>query len=156
MKREESLGYQINYLARLFADALRLRIAPFGVVPGQFAQLLTLYENDGVTQKQLCESVQIDQSTMAHTLARMRRDDLVTYAADPHDGRRSLISLTDRARAVEGDLVNAAQEVNRLATKGFTDKEVTQCLQLLTRLTENLRANLKNRPGDAPRGSRSP
>ena len=46
LPRQSSLGYQVNHLARLMAQALRERIAPFGVVPGQFAQLLALYEQD--------------------------------------------------------------------------------------------------------------
>ena len=34
-------------LARLMAQALRAKISPLGVVPGQFAQLLALYEEEG-------------------------------------------------------------------------------------------------------------
>lgn len=72
-----SLGYQVNHLARMLAQALRERIAPLGVVPGQFAQLLVLHEQDGLTQAQLCERVRIEQPTMANTLARMERDGLI-------------------------------------------------------------------------------
>jgi DNA-binding MarR family transcriptional regulator len=39
--------------------------------------LLTLFERDGRTQRELCEVASVDQSTMAKTLARMRRDGLV-------------------------------------------------------------------------------
>jgi len=83
MQRTESMGYLVNHLARLLANALRARTAPDGVVPGQFAQLLALYEQDGVTQAQLCEQVSIDQSTMAHTLKRMERDGLIRRVPDP-------------------------------------------------------------------------
>ncbi|HEY8111643.1 MAG TPA: helix-turn-helix domain-containing protein [Actinomycetes bacterium] len=47
-----------------------MRIAPHGVVPGQFAQLLALYEEDDLTQRELCDRIRIEQATMANTLQR--------------------------------------------------------------------------------------
>jgi DNA-binding MarR family transcriptional regulator len=122
---ESSLGYLVNHLARLLALALRDRIGPYGVVPGQFAQLLALYEADGLTQAELCARVQIEQPTMANTLARMERDGLITRTPDPADQRRSLVRLTAKARRLEPDLVAAAREINALATQGLTDDQIT-------------------------------
>jgi DNA-binding MarR family transcriptional regulator len=138
VRRTESLGYQVNHLGRLFAQALRARTARHGVLPGQFAQLLALYEEDGVTQGRLCERVSIDQSTMAHTLKRMERDGLVSREPDRSDGRRALIRLTGRARAIEADLIGAATTVNARATRGFTDEELDLCHRLVARMIENL------------------
>jgi DNA-binding MarR family transcriptional regulator len=122
---ESSLGYLVNHLARLLALALRDRIEPHGVVPGQFAQLLALYQADGLTQAELCARVQIEQPTMANTLARMERDGLITRTPDPADQRRSLVRLTAKARRLEPDLVAAAREINALATQGLTDDQIT-------------------------------
>jgi DNA-binding MarR family transcriptional regulator len=135
------VGYQVNHLGRLLAQALRIRIAPYGVVPGQFAQLLALYEREGLTQNQLCDQVRIDQSTMAHTLQRMGRDGLIERTPDPADGRRALVMLTQRARDLESSLVPAAQEVNAVATRGFTHEEVATCLNLVARMIDNLEAD---------------
>ncbi|MGW6728337.1 MarR family winged helix-turn-helix transcriptional regulator [Nocardia sp. NPDC055029] len=131
MERGASLGYVVNHLARLMEQALRDRIASHGVVPGQFAQLLALYEEEGVTQQQLCAKVRIDQSTMAHTLKRMERDGLIVRTADPADGRRALIHLTDRARRLRPELTVAAREVNALATAGFSDADREVFLRMI-------------------------
>ena len=98
LRRHQSLGYQVNHAARLLEQELRRRIEALGVVPGQFAALLALYESDGVTQAELGDRVQIEQSTMTKTLVRMERDGLVSRAPDPHDRRRTLVRLTDHAR----------------------------------------------------------
>jgi len=136
--REESLGYQVNHLARLLAQALAVSIAPYGVVPGQFAQLLALFEQDGLTQRELCDRVQIEQATMAKTLQRMQRDGLVRCDPDPDDRRRIRVYLTDQARAIEHDLVAAARSVNASATNGLTKHEAATYLKLTTRLIANL------------------
>ncbi|MET9485959.1 MarR family transcriptional regulator [Nocardia sp. NPDC006630] len=139
--RRTSLGYVINHLARLMEQALRDRIAEYGVVPGQFAQLLALYEKDGIAQNELCEKVRIDQSTMAHTLKRMERDGLILRTADPADGRRALIHLTDRARELQGPLVAAALDVNAIATAGFPDAQEEHFLRMARRAIGNLDAD---------------
>ena len=136
--RDTSLGYQVNHAARLFAQALHQRIAPLGVVPGQFAQLLALFEADGQTQRELCEQVGIEQPTMANTLQRMERDGLVRREPDPADGRRARVLLTDRARELEGPLVAAARAVNATATRGLNAPEVAAVLAALTRIIANL------------------
>ncbi|GAB3677584.1 hypothetical protein GCM10027589_47810 [Actinocorallia lasiicapitis] len=138
--RHESLGYQVNHLARLLEQALRVRIAEHGVVPGQFAQLLALYAEDGVTQNQLCERVRIDQSTMAHTLKRMERDGLIERTVDPADRRRSHITLTGRARDLQPVLTEAALDVNRQATRPLSEEESRTLLALLTRVITGLEA----------------
>ncbi|MEV0773429.1 MULTISPECIES: MarR family winged helix-turn-helix transcriptional regulator [Nocardia] len=141
MGRSDSLGYVINHLARLMEQALRDRIAEHGVVPGQFAQLLALYEEEGISQLQLCEKVRIDQSTMAHTLKRMERDGLVQRIADPRDGRRTLIYLTDRSRALRAALTTAAREVNDLATEGFSDVDGDELIRMVRQSIGNLEAH---------------
>jgi len=138
MQRDQSLGYVVNHVARLMAGALHARIAPQGVVPGQFAQLLALYERDGVTQQELCEIVQVEQPTMANTLARMERDGLIMRQPHPDDGRKQLIHLTKKARFLEATLIESALEVNANATVGFSQTERAALMDLLARVRTNL------------------
>jgi DNA-binding MarR family transcriptional regulator len=138
LPRRMSLGYQVNHAARLFAQSLRARIEPHGVVPGQFAQLLALYEEEGLTQQQLCERVGIDPSTMAHTLKRMERDGLVRRRPDPDDRRRAVVTLTPRARSLEPVLTQAARDVNALATRGIPKRDVSALLVTVSTLIANL------------------
>jgi DNA-binding MarR family transcriptional regulator len=141
LSRQSSLGYQVNHLARLMAQALRARISPRGVVPGQFAQLLALYEKDGLSQRELCERVRIEQPTMANTLRRMERDGLVRRLPDPGDGRRAVVMLTERARDLEDALVDSARSVNSDATKDINDDELAAFMATLARIISNLEAN---------------
>jgi DNA-binding MarR family transcriptional regulator len=136
--RERSLGYQVNHLARLLEAALHQRISPLGVVPGQFAQILALYEEDGLTQRQLCDLVRIEQPTMAKTLQRMERDLLIRREPDPGDRRRARVLLTAHARALRSDLVDAATEVNAAATKGLSHREISEFMRTLARIIDNL------------------
>ena len=93
---EKSLGYLINRAARAFANRLATELRPFDVGIGQWAVLLHLWSNDGMTQAQLARRVAIEQPTMVRTIDRMERDGLVTRTPDPNDRRASRITLTER------------------------------------------------------------
>lgn len=136
--RDTSLGYQVNLLARLLEQALRRRIAPLGVVPGQFPALLALYDRDGQTQAELCRQVGIEQPTMANTLNRMQRDGLIHREPDPADGRRVQIRLSAEAHALRPALLAAAEAVNSTATGGLTTAEAGTLLDLLARVIPRL------------------
>jgi len=138
LARQASVGYQVNHLARLLAQALRERVEPHGVVPGQFAQLLALYEQDGLTQAELCARVRIEQPTMANTLARMQRDGLIDRVPDPADGRRALVTLTPWARDLQDQLIAAARAVNTTATRGLDEPQTTAFLAALASAIDNL------------------
>ena len=99
--RMESPGHVIHLVARLLQRSLWNRVTAHGVAPAQLSILLALYEADRPTQADLVEQVKIDQSTMAKTLSRMERDELIARRPDPDDGRRSRILLTRQARRLE-------------------------------------------------------
>ena len=136
--RHQSPGHIVNYLARLFAKSLYRRIRQHGVNPGQFPVLLTLWENDGVTQASLVEQLAVEQPTMAGTLKRMERDGLIKRVADPNDGRQSHVHLTRRGRALEDALVASARETNAVALAGLTAAESAQLVRLVKRMIVNL------------------
>jgi len=147
--RHASVGYQSNHLARLLAQALQRRIAPLGVVPGQFAQLLALFEQDGLSQRELCDQVGIEQPTMAGTLRRMERDGLIRREPDPADRRRTRVLLTPRARELREPLVRAAHEINEAATDGLSQPEITGFLRTMARMIGNLRTLEEEEPSRA-------
>ena len=111
-KKTESAGYLINHTARLFAQSLRERIAPFGLAPAQFMTLLELWRGDGLTQKDLVERLDVEQATMANTISRMERDGLIERRTHPDDGRARSIHTTDKARSLEVTATKSAKNVN--------------------------------------------
>lgn len=135
---EQLLGYQVAHLARLLGSELRSRLAPSGVGPGQFAPLLMLYRDDGLTQAELCARVHIEQPTMANTLDRMQRDGLVTREPDPRDGRRAIVRLTARAREMEAEVTSAVTAGNAAAVRGLDQATIGTFLDVVATMIDNL------------------
>ncbi|WP_343564658.1 MarR family winged helix-turn-helix transcriptional regulator [Kiloniella sp. b19] len=137
--KEQSAGFLINHLARLFASALQQRIQPLGIVTGQFPILLELWEEDGVTQRQLLEKLDIEQATLANTLTRMQRDGLIIRTKHPLDARAQQIWLTDKAAAIREEAYQAAFQVNTAALSGLKQEEQELFLDLMRRIIVGMR-----------------
>ena len=117
--KTRSAGYLINHLARIFAQALAREIRPLGLAPGQFMVLLELWREDGLTQRDLVDRLDVEQAALANTLARMERDGLIRRKPHPTDGRAQSVHLTDRARRLEAPATQAADAVNRRLLGGL-------------------------------------
>jgi DNA-binding MarR family transcriptional regulator len=131
---EDSLGFLINRAARTFASRLAAELRPHDVGIGQWAVLLHLWADDGMTQARLSRRVAIEQPTMVRTIDRMERDGLVTRTPDPSDRRASRITLTERGWSLRDVLVPLAEKVNRSSTSHLTDDELATLKRLLAKL----------------------
>ncbi len=134
-----SAAYLASQMAKGFARSLQQRAARLGFSPGQFPILLELWTEDGLTQKQLLERVDIEQATMANTLSRMERDGLVERRPHPSDKRAQLIFLTNKATAMQAEAIEAAMAADTDLLKDFRQFERELLLEYIRRILENAR-----------------
>lgn len=135
--RTDSAAYLASQLAKSFTRSLQQRAVGLGFSPGQFPILVELWSEDGLTQKQLLERVDIEQATMANTLARMERDGLIERRPHPHDKRAQLIFLTQKAAAMQSEAVKAAIAADADLFKGFRAFERELLVEYIRRILEN-------------------
>lgn len=139
IRRQDTLGYQVGLLSRLFDRALENELATFNVLPGQFPALVMLYQKDGLTQADLCKLINVEQPTMANTLNRMERDGLIQRVADPDDKRRSRIHLTEHANAFKDALMDKARAVPHQALGSLGSAEQDKVFSLIGQMIDNLK-----------------
>ena len=138
-EREESAGYLINQLARLFARDLQRQIQPLGIVTGQFPILLALWNRDGVTQRELLDEIDVEQATLANTLTRMERDGLIKRTKHPSDARAQQIWLTSKALNVRNEAYLAANTVNQESLAELSSEEKATLIGLMQKVIKSMR-----------------
>jgi len=138
-QKQRSAGFLANHLARLFAKGLHEQIRPLGLAPAQFMTLLELWEADGITQRELTRRLDVEQATMANTLARMERDGLIQRRSIPQDGRSQTIHLTAEAKALREPATTAARQVNERALSNLDEDEKAVFLDLLRRVIATMK-----------------
>ncbi|MAI06236.1 MAG: hypothetical protein CBC47_03765 [Alphaproteobacteria bacterium TMED87] len=142
VRRQDALGYQIGLLNRLFDRMLEIELLEFNVSPGQYPSLIMLFEEDGLTQADLCRRIHVEQPTMANTLKRMERDGLIRREPDSIDKRQTRIFLTHLAKNIKLSLIEKARTVPETAMKGLNNDEKEKFFALMSKLIENLNEKL--------------
>jgi DNA-binding MarR family transcriptional regulator len=137
--RSHSATYLANQLAKGFARSLQQRSSSLGFSPGQFPVLLELWQQDGLTQKQLLDKLEVVQATVANTLARMQRDGLIERIPHPDDKRAKIITLTALGRSLEARAVEAAAEADAALFSGFKRFERDLMIEYMRMILENAR-----------------
>ena len=134
----DDLCYKLNHLGRLLLSQVNQRIKPHGVTQGQLPVLCCLHVDEGQTQAELCQKIQVEQPTMANTLWRMERDGLIRRTLSDRDKRQSRIFLTEQTRPTVEALQEKRDEVIARMTRNLSAEELETFHRLLDIATQAL------------------
>jgi DNA-binding MarR family transcriptional regulator len=139
-ERTNSALYLSSQLAKGLGRALQKRASALGFSPGQFPVLLVLWHEDGLTQRQLLDRMEVEQATLANTLSRMERDGLVLRSPHPCDRRAQIVTLTPRGRELEALATEAAALAENEVFAGFRTFERELLMEYMRMALANARS----------------
>jgi DNA-binding MarR family transcriptional regulator len=132
-----SIGHLARITFRDFSAALGRRFVPHGVTPGQWRFLRVLWEEDGLSQRELSERVGATEATTVRSIRSLLKSGLVERRDDPVDRRKFRIRLTAKARRLENTLIPYVDDVHRIALKGIPARDVETTRRVLTAIHRN-------------------
>jgi DNA-binding MarR family transcriptional regulator len=141
---ETSIGYQIRVTHRAIQRRLQSTIEPYEVTLGMWYFLRALWDEDGLTQRELSHRVGTMEPTTLTAIAAMERSGFVTRMRNTLDKRKINIHLTLAGKELERRLVPLAIDVLDLATRDFSAREKETLLTLL----KAVQSNLESRDGN--------
>src|SRR5690606_20965973 len=116
----------------------------------QFGVLNVLAGLGEASQRELCDALDLDRSTVAGLVARLESRRLVERGRAPGDRRRNVVRLTPAGRETLAELVPAAARVDEVLTAGLSDADRNTLRRLLTAVLAE--AESDGADGDVPDG----
>ena len=143
----DSIGFMMRSTLRVMRQVLRARLRAAGLDLGVWFYLRVLWEEDGLTQKELTQRVDDLQPSSVAALRSLEKSDLVRLEKDPQDKRKIRIYLTSKGRAKKRQMLRNAEDVNeRIVLAGFSAAEAKQLREFLRRIRANVAADTEQRP----------
>jgi DNA-binding MarR family transcriptional regulator len=136
----DSVAYLLRNSYRVFARALQERIQAEGVPIGSWPFLRHLWQQDGITQKELTKAVGLMQPNTNAALKQLVRRGWVKQTPDSDDKRKIRIYLTPNGRQLFYRAFPLALQAREQALADFSEDEVATLRLLLKRITKNLDA----------------
>lgn len=133
-----ALSFLVRDVNRAFARALQNRIARSGVSMGQWFFLRALWEEDGLTQRELSHRVGMMEPTTVTAVNIMEGQGLVQRVRNAQDRRKMNIHLTDKGRALRDSMLPNAEAIAELAVAGIPPADVAAAMSVLRQISANL------------------
>jgi DNA-binding MarR family transcriptional regulator len=120
-----NFGFILNDVARLMRTAFDRRVKALGLTRSQWWVLNHLFRNNGATQSELAEILEIEKATLGRLLDRMEAKKWVRREEHANDRRAKRVYLTDEVEPAMKAMRTAAAELRRdaLANLDAADKE---------------------------------
>ena len=138
LKLSSQLCFVTYSAAHAFTRVYRQLFDPLGLTYPQYLVLLVLWEQDGLTVKEVGQKLFLDSGTLTPLLKRLQAAGIVERTRDPDDERQVRITLTIKGRALKGPVAAARGEV--ASATGLPLGEADTLRDQINRLRECLSA----------------
>jgi DNA-binding MarR family transcriptional regulator len=135
---DESLGYLVRKTHHAIVARLDERLVDHGISPSTWAFLRRLWDEDGLTQKELADALGLTPPTAVTAIDNLERRGLVERRLNGSDRRKRHIYLTASARNLVAELRPLATEVNDIALAELSDAEAKELMRLLHKVSDSL------------------
>ena len=133
-----NFGFILNDVARLMRTTFDRRVKALGLTRSQWWVLNHLFRNDGVTQSELAEMLDVKKATLGRLLDRMEQKGWVRREGHSGDRRAKRVFLTNEVEPAIKAMRAAAAEVRREALSGLAAPQQEQFVDALLAIKANL------------------
>lgn len=126
------------------------QLADSGISGVQCVYLLRVGHNPGISQDQLAGQLYKDKSVVARHLATLQQAGYIRREPAPNDRRVQQLYLTDKATELLPRIFEVFSKWEEILTRGFTEQEREQALNLLTRIYMNAEAEIQRETSVQP------
>jgi DNA-binding MarR family transcriptional regulator len=143
---EERFAHLVKLAARGLARALQMRLTEHAVSYGHWTFLRILWEEEGLTQRELSARAGVMEPTTFAALKAMAQRGYVTRRRNPQSRKEMQVFLTPQGRALQAKLVLLAEEINDVALRGVAAADIAATRRTLLALINNLLADERAAP----------
>ena len=133
---EEQVGFLLRRAHQFATDVFNGHVSVEGVTPTQFSTLVKLLERGEISQTALGEATAMDPATILGVVQRLAARDLLSVRADPADGRRRLIQLTQPGHVLATRLRATGPHISEHILAELSPRDRKTLLRLLAHLGE--------------------
>ncbi len=134
----DRLAHLVRDTARALTRELQELLAGHGVPFGHWVFLRILWEQDGLSQKELSDQAGVMEPTTYAAMRAMETLGYILRSQAPGNRKNVYVHLTRKGRALKSRLVPLAEQVNRSASEGLAQADLDATRRTLLAMLENL------------------
>lgn len=136
--RQKSFGWLLNVVANKASKDFDTELKKRGLSLALWPTLMCLWEEEGVTQRDIALKSKVESSTTTRTLDKLVALDLVERRDDPNSRRSFRIYLTEAGKALKTDLLPIPVAINADLLSSLEAQEQQEMIRLLQKMVADI------------------
>lgn len=134
-----TLGFLVHDVSRMRRNIYDQIVRPLGFTRARWWVLAHLARDDGMTQSDLAELLDVGRASLGDQLDSLEREGLIRRAAAPEDRRAKCVFLTASGHAVVRTLIQEERRFNCEVLKALSARDCGELIRLLSAMKVSLR-----------------
>lgn len=135
---EHTLGWLFHDIHRLLGKSFESGIEGMGLTRSQWRVLISLKREDGMTQTELADMVELEKAPLGKLLDKLESKGWITRRDDPDDRRARRVYCTAKIEKHLKGIAEAARAMFAEALAGMREDEVKDLIDHLQLIKRNL------------------
>ncbi|WP_291570146.1 MarR family winged helix-turn-helix transcriptional regulator [Clostridium sp. UBA4548] len=135
---DDCIGIITSRGTKHIIDAFNNRLAVYNITRVQWIALYYIGRNEGITQKELSEEMDLKESTVARLIDRLEKENTVQRIKDAKDRRISKLYLTEEGKEKREALLPIGENFSNEAIKGISENDLEIFKEVLNKIVINL------------------
>jgi DNA-binding MarR family transcriptional regulator len=131
---EGLVGYNARRAAVSIIERFLSEMDDFKLRPVEFSVLCLIYENPGITSRQLSTALAIHPPNLVSLIANFEKRGLVIRKPHPFDGRAVVLSIPAEAQAFVKRAQQKVSQLEQTAVSALNETEQAQLIALLQKI----------------------
>ena len=135
---EDRIAHVIKDVTHIMVRSLQKKLNDYDVPFSHWAILRILWKQDGMSQRELSTKAGVMEPTTANIVQQMEVKGHITRRFLGSNKRKKHVFLTKQGKHLEHQLVPLAEDVNKIATRGISKKELKLLRSTMIKMIKNL------------------
>lgn len=135
----DRFAHLVKDATRSFQRSLQLRLFEHDVPFGHWSFLRVLWEQDGITQKQLSDEVGVMEPTTFAAVKAMEARGWLERRQRADNRKNMYVFLTETGHALKAKLVPLAEQVNCVGVMGLAPEDIDTAKRVLLAIIQQLK-----------------
>ena len=136
--RQRSFGWMINVVAHRTAKKFDIELKKHGLTIALWPTMMCLWEEEGVTQRDIAAKSKVENSTTTRTLDKLEKLGLVERRTDPNSRRSFRIFLTEEGHNLRKTLLPIPVAVTQELLCSLKPEEQELMIELLRKMVAKI------------------
>jgi len=142
-QKGEYIGKYLSIARRAHAALLDQYLKDYGICHGQILILVTIYQNEGLHQQEICSTYNLDKAGVNRSIKKLEEAGFIIKKPDPEDKRKKKIYLTEKAEEFHPQLMDILSSVEEQVRQNLSSQEINTFLNIIKKISSNLGVDIE-------------